>query len=1267
MADPFIHLRVHSAYSLAQGAIQPKDLVKLAVKNGMPAVAITDTGNLFGTLEFAEAAVAAGVQPIVGCVMGTTRPDAAQIQAAALARGSKSAPPIAPDRLLLLAQTQAGWQNLMSLSSKGYLGSPGQVPQVPLSEIQNSSDGLICLAGATDSTLGRLIAENRPGQAEEHLRQLKAAFGDRLYIEIQRHPGHDRPRIEAQLLDLAYANDLPLVATNDVHFAFAEMQEPTEALLAIASGRTLADPDRPRLTEHHRFKSTAEMEELFADLPEAIENARGIARRIAFRPPKRKPILPRFPTEQGRSEEDELSIRSRKGLEARLQRMGIGGEDAKSLAEAKPYRDRLEYEIGVINQMGFAGYFLIVSDFIQWSKARDIPVGPGRGSGAGSVVAWSLTITDLDPLRWGLLFERFLNPERVSMPDFDIDFCQDRRDEVIRYVRERYGADRVAQIITFGSLKARAAIRDVGRVIGMPYGSVDAIAKLVPNNPAAPVSIAQAVDGDPRLAELAKRDSQAGRLFNIAGRVEGLYRNASTHAAGVVIGDRPLVDLVPLFQDPKSDTPATQYSMKWVEQAGLVKFDFLGLKTLSVLQMAARLVKAGTGEDIDISDIPLDDARTYELMARADVTGVFQLESGGMRDILLRMKPDRLEDIIAIVALYRPGPMENIPDYIACKRGEQSPAYLHPSLEPVLAETFGIPVYQEQVMKMAQVLAGYSLGGADLLRRAMGKKIQAEMDAQRKTFIDGAVGNGVDRETAEKVFNQVDKFAGYGFNKSHAAAYALISYQTAWMKANHPVAFMAASMSYDRGDTDKLAVFAGELRRMGIQLLPPDVNKSAVAFLPEMHEGKLAIRYGLGAVKGLGDVSMSHLVSERAANGPFASLEDFAWRVGSAPGAGQATRLSSKDVTILASVGAFSPLHANSAEIAANADVVSKFRGSGSKKASAKRDARTLDLFALPEAPSLAKAVAPRNEGHRLVLQPTQDWSENERLKQEREHIGFFLSRHPILAYESLLERFKSIKAERLPIVVAQAPNRDIRVAGIVLGYKERTTTAGKPFWIVSISDDTGIFEALAFDSVVDDLRRLHTGIGEGNTVPIVCSIRGRVDDERLRLTISKVAAIEDLSLEHQAGRMQVTVATEKTAAEVLATLTAWKVEAPEPLPSTLQRPHEPLTPIAPQPPAKPKGSFKLLREQAPPPEEQTRPQPRPMPVRRHAGMVREVEFRIWQSGTYLSELADGRFDPTPEVWKSLRRIPGVTEVRIVEIATSAPAVEARSQDFKAA
>jgi DNA polymerase III subunit alpha len=787
------------------------------------------------------------------------------------------------------------------------------------------------------------------------------------------------------------------------------------------------------------------------------------------------------------------------GLETRLAAAPPGTDPV-------PYRERLEFELGTIIQMGFAGYFLIVADFIQWAKRQGIPVGPGRGSGAGSVVAWALTITDLDPLRFSLLFERFLNPERVSMPDFDIDFCQDRRDEVIRYVQEKYGRDRVAQIITFGKLQARAVLRDVGRVLGMPYGQVDRLCKLVPNNPANPVTLDKAIAAEPVLQQARDSDEQVARLMRIALKLEGLYRHASTHAAGVVIGDRPLAELVPLYRDPRSDMPATQFNMKWVEPAGLVKFDFLGLKTLTVLARCHELL-AARGVNLDLSNLPLDDPKTFELLTRADTVGVFQVEGAGVRDMLKKLRPDRFEDIIAVVSLYRPGPMENIPRYISVKHGQEQPDYLHPQLEGILKETHGIMIYQEQVMQIAQVLAGYTLGGADLLRRAMGKKIKSEMDAQQELFVKGAVERGVDKRRAELIFDQMAKFAGYGFNKSHAAAYALVAYQTAYLKANYPVEFIAASMTLDMGNTDKLNQFRAELGRLGIALLPPDINRSEVEFAVEADPktGNPAIRYALAAVKGVGAQAMRDLVAERA-NGRFKDLFDFAQRL-------DARSFNRRQFESLVKAGAFASLNPNRAQSLAAIDLLLRQASLAAEERTSKQES----LFG-----GVDSGFAERPK-----LPVVEDWPAVEKLQHEFDAIGFYLSAHPLDPYGKSLERAGILSFADLPAAIAARSATRFRLAGIVVGKKERTSARGNRFAFAQLSDTSGVFEITVFSDVLGQAREL---LDSGQ--PLIVTVDVRNEEQSLRLTAQRIEPLDNV-VAHAAAGLKVFVGAEEALARL--------------------------------------------------------------------------------------------------------------------------------------
>ena len=1054
MRPKFVHLRTHSAYSLLEGALPVKTLTQTALASSMPALAVTDRNNLFGALEFAETAAGLGVQPIIGATLNIRDGD------------------ISGD-LVLLVKNEAGYTNLMALISAAHLESEGkQGPGVAFDEIAASADGLICLTGGPDGLINQLLESNQTEAAKNKISILNSVFGDNLYIELQRYGDASEDEIEAQLVDFAYAMDLPLVATNQAYFASADDYRAHDALICIAEGRYINEEDRRRLTPEHRLKSAEEMCALFADLPEALENTVEIAQRCAFRPTEHAPILPAFSKDD---ELAELSRQAQEGLTARLQQV-------EAAADERAYRDRLEFELKVIADMGFPGYFLIVADFIKWAKSNNIAVGPGRGSGAGSVVAWALTITDLDPLRFNLLFERFLNPERVSMPDFDIDFCQSRRDEVIAYVQQKYGRDQVAQIITFGKLQARAVLRDVGRVLQMPYGQVDRLCKMVPNNPANPVTLAEAIDGEPRLQAERDSDPQVAELIEISLKLEGLYRHASTHAAGVVIGDRPLQQLVPLYRDPKSDMPVTQFNMKWVEKAGLVKFDFLGLKTLTVLEKAVELL-AETGVRVDINGLPLDDKATYELMGRGDTVGVFQLESAGMRDVLRKMKPDKFEDIIALVALYRPGPMDNIPLYIARKKGEEELEYLYHTLQPILQETYGVMIYQEQVMQIAQTLSSYSLGEADLLRRAMGKKIKEEMAAQKARFVDGAVENGVPKNKAAEIFDQVDSFAGYGFNKSHAAAYALIAYQTAWLKANHPVAFYAASMSLDFERTEKLNIFKQDAAKHDITVRIPDVNRSEAWFAIDGNE----VFYALSAIRNVGSQAMQSLVDERKANGPFKDVFDFARRTA---GIGLNKRL----LEHLIAAGALDSLEPDRAKLMGGIEIL---LGEASITQSEK-ETQQENLFGeadVSESTTLPPPLVP--------------WSTMDRLSHEFNAIGFFLSGHPLDDYKSLLQRARVASFEDLESRV----EKEVLVAGAVIKVDERKSKKGNPFAFITLSDATGQFEMTAFSEVLNGSREI-LQVG----ALVVASVTINREEGDLRLLVESLRPVDDVVANTEAG-----------------------------------------------------------------------------------------------------------------------------------------------------
>jgi DNA polymerase III subunit alpha len=1061
----FVHLHVHSSYSLLEGALTIARLAELAKADRQPALALTDTDNLFGALEFSDKLAAAGIQPIIGCALAV---DFAE-QEGAPRPGNGTSPKL--PRIVLLAARESGYRSLMRLNSRAFLETaPNEQPRLRLSWLEGHTEGLIALSGGPGGPLDAALAGGQGSLAGNRCDLLARLFRDRFYIELQRHGTAAERSTEPALIELAFAHSIALVATNEPFFAARDDYEAHDALLCISEGRLLIDSDRRQLTPEHRFKTRAEMLELFADVPEALASTVEIARRCAFRPRVQAPILPRFSVGgdgDATDEAGELRNRARAGLQQRIQTHGTAPGHT-----VDEYQDRLSFELDVIEGMKYPGYFLIVSDFIQWAKTHGIPVGPGRGSGAGSLVSYALTITDLDPIRFGLLFERFLNPERVSMPDFDIDFCQDRRDEVIAYVQERYGRDRVAQIITFGTLQARGVLRDVGRVLQMPYGQVDKLCKLVPQNPLNPVTLLRAVEDEPRLQAARDGDPVVKSAFDFAQKLEGLHRHASTHAAGIVIGERPLTEMVPLYRDPKSLMPVTQFNMKWVEQAGLVKFDFLGLKTLTVLQTALELLRK-RGVDVDLAAIPLDDEKTYAMLARAEAVGIFQLESQGMRRALLDMRPDRFEDVIALVALYRPGPMANIPTYCARKHRLEQPDYIHPKLEPVLRETFGVIVYQEQVMQAAQLLAGYSLGEADLLRRAMGKKIRSEMQKQRSRFVSGCVERGIEQAQAEMIFELLERFADYGFNKSHAAAYALVAYQTAYMKANYPVEFLAASMTLDTGNTDKLSEFRDEAKRLGIEVEPPSINRSGVAF--DVEGG--TIHYALAALKGVGRQAVEAIVEARGER-PFRDLGDFASRI-------NPRTVNKRVLESLAAAGAFDALEENRARVFAGVDAM---------LAAAQREHDALTSGALEF------SFGGRDTREPIRLPTVERWLPAERLQKEFDAIGFFLTGHPLDDYAQMLKHMRVQSWAEFARAVRTGASSG-RVAATVVTRTERRTRQGTKMGIVGLSDPTGHYEAVVFSEGLQQFRDL---LEPGAPVLLTLSAEMQGDDVRARIQMAE-------------------------------------------------------------------------------------------------------------------------------------------------------------------
>jgi len=1006
----FVHLRVHSTYSLSEGMLSFDYLSNFCIDNNQPAMAITDTSNMFGVLEFSLKMVSAGIQPIIGM----------QVNIAERTESEENV-----GEVVLIAKNKIGYKNLLILASDLSINDNFE-KYLSFTNLEKFKDGLILLTGGVENGfIGQPAAQGNKNKVYNRLKELERLFKDNLYIELQRHGLVAENTAEKILLDLSQKLDLPLVATNDCFFQNKEKFNAHQVLTCIDKGLTISSDNRRLLTKEHYLKDSGAMISLFKDIPEAIENTIIIAKRCSYFVEPHDPILPKYPGLKNMNETDYLFKISIEGLD---QRFNVSSKKFNE-KEKEIYKNRLIEELEIINKMGFAGYFLIVYDFIKWSRDNFIPVGPGRGSGAGSIVAWALKITDLDPIRWGLLFERFLNPERISMPDFDIDFCQDRREDVINYVRNRYGHDKVAQIITFGSLQAKAAIRDVGRVLEMPYGQVDKIAKLIPFVPAKPPTIKEAIDSEEELQREISENQEVEALIKTAIDLEGLNRHASTHAAGLVIGDRPLNQLVPLYKFNEEEMPATQFNMKFVEKAGLVKFDFLGLKTLTVLSKAESLIKQSV-KNFDLSKILLDDKKTYEMLSTGSTTGIFQLESSGMKDVLTGLKPDRFEDIIAVVSLYRPGPMENIPSYINRKHGKEKITYMHSSLKDVLEETYGIFIYQEQVLRAAQILADFSLGSADILRRAMGKKDKIEMDQQKKSFIAGAQNNNIDEFKANEIFEQIAAFAGYGFNKSHAAAYALIAYQTAWIKCNFPHEFFAAMMTVEYNNTDKLSVFVSDLKRLGISILPPCINKSGSEFLIEKENDKTSLRYSLSSLKNVGNDAINKIVKIRNEFGIFNNIDSFLANV-------PYSLITKKTFESLIKSGSLDSIEKNRNKLFNSVDLMLNHCQSIEKD----KISNQQNLF---------------NENNNAQLSinlfDIPDWGIEEKLNNEFSSLGLYLKLHPLDNYSEVL---KSLDIKTNLDVLDNPQNyskKNIQLCGLIFKIFKKQSIRGK--WATILLND---------------------------------------------------------------------------------------------------------------------------------------------------------------------------------------------------------------------
>ena len=1067
----FVHLHLHTQYSLLDGAIRPEALIALAKEYRMPAVAVTDHGNLFGAVEFYQKAMSKGVKPIIGC----------EVYVAPGSRTEKTA--IKGEyafHLVLLVKSLKGYQNLCKLLTRAYTEGFYYKPRVDKELLRTYNEGLIALSACLHGEVAYSLSLGQKETAEKAAIEYKTIFGNRrFYLEIQHNGIEEQERVNKELIALGKKLDIPLVATNDCHYLKKEDARVHDVLLCIQTGTTVNAPNRMRFsTDEFYVKSPEEMNEAFKDTPEAIANTIEIAERCNFEFSLGKNFLPEYPLPEGETLDSIIETKARAGLEKRLSAMRKQGVDVESIKWQ--YYDRLEKELKVIKGMGFPGYFLIVMDFIDYAKGRDIPVGPGRGSAAGSLVAYSLGITNLDPIKYNLLFERFLNPDRISLPDIDIDFCFEKRDEVIRYVTDKYGADKVTQIITFGQMKAKACIRDVGRALDMPYGDVDKIAKLVPNT--LTITIQEAIEQEQRLKDMYEKDPQVRNLIDTAIALEGLPRHASTHAAGVVISNKPLDEYLPLYKQQKEDSITTQYTMKDVEKIGLVKFDFLGLKTLTVIDKTIKFIKSGRGMDLDIEALPLDDEKTYSLVASGVSNGIFQLESSGMKELLRKLKPTTFEDMIAAVALYRPGPLQSgmVDDFINRKHKRTQIVYEVQELKPILENTYGVMVYQEQVMEIAKVLAGYTPGDADVLRKAMGKKQAEEMLDQRKKFLEGTKKKSIDQRKAEKIFDLMAKFAGYGFNKSHSAAYALIAFQTAFLKAHYTVEFMAALLGSDMGNTDQVVKYINECRDLGIDVDPPELNESSMEFT--VSKGR--IRFGLAAIKNVGEAAIEDILRIRG-EGRFTSLLDFLSRIDS-------RKVNKKVIESLIKCGALDFTKEKRAQLMAELDQTLDAAQSMQRD----RELGQSSLFDAFGGGGGGAAVRPAINAPKVA-----EWGNKELLQYEKETLGFYFSSHPLAGYKRELDLY----AVHIDSLVERNNEDEVTIGGIIAELKEITTKKGDRMAFARIEDLTGSVESVIFS----DLYKKTRDIIAGGT-PLI--VMGRLDkeEEEVKLIVTGISSIED-------------------------------------------------------------------------------------------------------------------------------------------------------------
>ena len=1059
----FNHLKIHSQFSICEGAIKIDELKDKAKDLKINAIGLCDTFNLCGAVEFSDKLSKVGTQPIIGTQINFRFEDTTGF-------------------LPLFALNIDGYKKIIEFSSKSYLKNSDNLdPHLNIEDLlELESNSISIFSGSIFGLFGKLFDKGKFTEITNLYKKLKKNLGDKFYIEIQRHNDVNEKSFEKFNLDRSKKLEIPIIATNEVYYLNKDMYEAHDALICIGNKTYINEKNRIKYSSEHYFKNDEEMSKLFSDLPEALENNYNFPYRCSFRPLFSKPILPNISSSNEGNASDIIKKNSIDGLKEKfIKFFNLNENQFKDNEKFLTYKDRLDHELEIIIKMDYSSYFLIVSDYIKWAKNNDIPVGPGRGSGAGSLVAWCLSITDVDPIKYNLIFERFLNPDRISMPDFDIDFCEEKRDLVFEYLNKKY-KDSVAHIITFGKLKARMAIRDVGRVLGLSYGFVDAISKMIPFDPSRPQTLSECIAGEPRLQKLINDDPRVKKLTDLSLKLEGLNRNVATHAAGVVIADKKLTEIVPLYKDSSADLllPSTQFDMYSAENAGLVKFDFLGLKTLTVINNTQKLIRKKQ-KNFNIEDISFEDQKVFELMSSGKTVGLFQIESAGMRDALTHMKPNHIEDIIALVALYRPGPMSNIPIYNDCKHGRKSPDYLHPLLEDILKPTYGVIIYQEQVMQIAQKLSGFTAGQADILRRAMGKKKRAELEKQKQNFIAGAVNNGISKDVAAGIFLKIEPFAEYGFNKSHAAAYAIISYQTAFLKTYYPKEFIAASMTMDISNQNKLSEFYEELKRINVEIVRPDINECYQDFRTENDK----FYYALGGIKAVGSEAISNIVKERIVNGKFRSINDFIKRV-------DPKNINKLQLEGLVKAGAFDKLNSNRQSIFNSIpNIITKSKNDFDNKI-----ANQIDLFGESE------------ENEINIIEEIKDWEFEERLSKEFEAIGFFISDHPLNQFKEIFDDYKIISYNDF------YQNDDIKennIAATLLKVTERKTAKGNSYAVLKLTDLTGVFELFIFSDVLDLNRK---NLKEGSSLILTLSKNISSDEDRTkRINVRKIASLKDL------------------------------------------------------------------------------------------------------------------------------------------------------------